>query len=346
MRCMSYDVLIVGAGAAGCVAAANLPDGIRALLIDRRRPDWPRCCGGLLSPDAQDALIRLGLRLPDDVCVDPEPNMVRVRDLDSGLAQKYRRDYKNIDRALLDAWLLKLARKRVKFQEHTRFAAVERERAGLVARVIRRGREERVKIRTIIGADGAQSTVRRASFPRYPSPRSVVAIQATLNTDDPPTAHEVLFSSRHTDFYAWAIPKTDAVLVGSAFDVTQGALARFEVICKLMCELFSIRGSVKMRSARRLTRPCAPRELLAGNNAVLLTGEAAGLISPSSGEGLSFAIESGSAAGKAIAGAFPFGTYQPMFRRLARRVTRKFVKARVIFSPALRRLALRLPWCP
>jgi flavin-dependent dehydrogenase len=79
---------------------------------------------------------------------------------------------------------------------------------------------------------------------------------------------------------------------------------------------------------------------------VLLAGEAAGLVSPSSGEGISFALESGAAAGEAVGGNQPARNYERVFRRLARRIRRKFLKARVIFSPRCRRVVLRLPWCP
>jgi flavin-dependent dehydrogenase len=79
---------------------------------------------------------------------------------------------------------------------------------------------------------------------------------------------------------------------------------------------------------------------------VLLAGEAAGLVSPSSGEGLSFALDSGAAAGRALASDSPTAAYAPTFRHLAGRVGRKLLKARLIFSPGWRRLALRLPWYP
>ncbi len=341
-----YDVLIVGAGAAGCATATSLPEGTQTLLIDRGMPGRGRCCGGLLAPDAQAALARLRLALPGHVRVHPEPRHVHVRDLDSGLRQTYRRSYSNIDRARFDAWMLDLAEKRVAFQGRTRFAGLEREPGGLAVHLLHRGRRQRVHARIVIGADGARSAVRRACFPDRPAPQTAIAIQARLRADRPPASHEILFSSRYTDFYAWAIPKADTVLVGSAFSETRGARARFEEILRIMRDLLGLRGGVVARSARRLTRPRAPGEMLAGDSSVLLAGEAAGLVSPSSGEGLSFAIESGAAAGKAVAQDSPLKAYKPVFRRLARRVARKLIKARVILSPSLRRLALRLPWCP
>ncbi len=83
----------------------------------------------------------------------------------------------------------------------------------------------------------------------------------------------------------------------------------------------------------------------------MLAGEAAGLVSPSSGEGISFALESGAAAGRAAGynrdgpGA-PATAYRKAFIPLARKVMVKTVKARIIRSPAAREWALRLPWCP
>ena len=98
-----YDVLIVGAGAAGCAAAISLPEGVSALLVDSGEPGRARCCGGLLAPDAQDALGRMGLVPPAPVRLAPEPRAVHVVDLDSGAEQTYPRRYLNVDRARFDS---------------------------------------------------------------------------------------------------------------------------------------------------------------------------------------------------------------------------------------------------
>jgi len=341
-----YDVVIIGAGAAGCAAALSLPPGTRTLLVDRGDPARGRCCGGLLAPDAQAAVAALGLTVPEEVRVAPEPHVVHVTDLDSGREQTYRRHYVNLDRARFDAWLLDLARPRAAFRPAARFCGLERAGDGLEIRLASAGREETVRTRWVIAADGAGSAVRRAAFPERPGPATMLAIQVRLAADDPPRAHEVLFSGRLTDFYAWAIPKPGAVLVGAAFGQARGARERFEEILGWYRNRLLLRGEVLERSARRLSRPRAKEELLSGSGGVLLAGEAAGLVSPSSGEGLSFALSSGAAAGSAAASADPQAAYAQAFGRQAARVARKFIKARVIFSPRLRRLALRLPWCP
>ena len=342
----TYDVVIVGAGAAGCAAGIRLPDGVRGLLVDRFDPARGRCCGGLLAPDAQRAIRRLGLDLPDDVRVQPEPKQVHVLDLDSGREQTYGRDYWNLDRARFDAWLLEQARRRVDFRLHTRLVSLETDADGVTVRLAAGGAETTVRTARLIGADGAGSRVRRLAFPGRPAPPVMVAIQVRLPTDPRVTRHEVLFAERLTNFYAWAIPKAHAVLVGAAFGRVRGARERFEDILIHFRERLGLEGPVLARSARRLTRPARASDLFAGDDRVLLAGEAAGLVSPSSGEGLSFALESGAAAGEAVGSPAAASAYGERFGRLARRVRRKFMKARVIFSPGLRRWALRLPWCP
>ena len=89
---MPFDVTIVGAGPAGSTLARMLGKKLRVLLIERRelfrengRSPASKCCGGLLAPDAQEMLGRMGLGLPKKVLVDPQLFVVRAVDLQAGL---------------------------------------------------------------------------------------------------------------------------------------------------------------------------------------------------------------------------------------------------------------------
>jgi flavin-dependent dehydrogenase len=271
---------------------------------------------------------------------------VHVVDLDSGAEQTYRRRYLNVDRARFDSWLLGLACGGAEFRPRTRLVAAEVESDGVTAALARGDRVERVRARTLIGADGARSKVRRRAFPERPGPPAALAIQVRLHGGASLRRHEVLFATRLTSFYAWAIPKGDSVLVGSAFERLDGVWGRFDAIRRLMRDRPGLRGKTVERRTRLISRPRTREDLFAGDARILLAGEASGLISPSSGEGLSFALESGAAAGQALRSPGPASTYARSFRPLARRVARKLAKARVIFSPRLRRVAMLLPWCP
>ena len=64
---MSYDIAIIGGGPAGANLARLLDRNYKVLLLDRRDlvdgedEKRTKCCGGLLAPDAQQMLGRMGL---------------------------------------------------------------------------------------------------------------------------------------------------------------------------------------------------------------------------------------------------------------------------------------------
>jgi hypothetical protein len=124
-----YDLAIIGSGLAGATLARLIGDKYRVLLVDKRRLDKDpedaecrKCCGGLLAPDAQKMLSRLGLGLPKCALVEPQLFVVRAIDIPRRLERYYQRFYINLDREKFDRWLVSLA------QEVSRHSGVDRGR--------------------------------------------------------------------------------------------------------------------------------------------------------------------------------------------------------------------------
>jgi len=274
------------------------------------------------------------------------PRSVHVLDLESGIGQTYRPCYWNVDRARFDSWLLSMAKMRTEFRPHTQMTAVARTADGFKVTLRESGRTSEVACRFRVGADGASSFIRRSLIPDAPAVSRMIAMQAVLPPSPTLENQEILFSIRLTDFYAWAVSKPGCTLIGAAFSDARATRPRFGEITRVFCERHRLENRVLRRSCRLLSRPSRCDQLCYGRDQVLLYGEAAGLVSPSSGEGVSFALASGMAAASALEGGDTARTYAQSFAALARRVTGKLIKARIIFSPRLRRLALRLPWYP
>ena len=109
-----YDIVIVGAGPAGSTLARLLNEDKKILIIDRRNMDSKidfkaeKCCGGLISPDAQLMLAKFGLGVPKSILVEPQLFTVRTIDIDNKMERFYQRNYVNIDREKFDRWLVSL----------------------------------------------------------------------------------------------------------------------------------------------------------------------------------------------------------------------------------------------
>ncbi len=343
-----YDVAIVGAGPAGSTLARLLPDGMRVLLVDRRRLDADRVpeklCGGLLAPAAQAELARQGLGVPHDVVQGPQLFAVRTFDLPTGTEQLYQRHYLNVDRTRFDRWLLSLVPSSVECVFGWTFVGLERGEGGHLARFTTAAEGSvSVAARLIVGADGAASLVRRLAFPGA-QPRRYVALQAEMDAGAGEAHYGALFDERLTDYYGWTVPKGDRVLVGAAFPSGPGSPERFESFIARCRDAGAVRGSVVARGAAPLVRPLLPRDLRMGSAGVALVGEAAGLVSPSSGEGISYALRSGALAASAI-GAVGARSGAEAYTRsgmsLGAEVLGKGLKASVIGSPPVRRAVMR-----
>jgi flavin-dependent dehydrogenase len=168
-------------------------------------------------------------------------------------------------------------------------------------------------------------------------------VQATFDLVAAEPSYGAIFDAELTDYYGWTIPKAGQLLVGAAFPAGRGVSARFdELVRRLRANGFRL-GREVSRSACAIARPKTPGQLLVGRGRIVLVGEAAGFISPSSAEGISFALRSGAdlahAASCGLEGVAP--RYLSAAWPLALRVGTKAAKASAIYGPATRRLVMR-----
>lgn len=345
-----YDIAIIGGGPAGATLARLIGNRYKVLLLERRTFKEPlyegvqKCCGGLLDPDAQKMLASFGLGLPKSVILSPQMFAVRTIDIDNSVERYYQRHYINIDREEFDRWLETIVPETVDIVNGSIYKAHEVQEDFVNIKYCKDGEIYTEKAKIIIGADGAFSRVRRVSFPEHRYPKKYVAIQEWFEASNKVNYYGAIFDSEITDFYSWIIPKEEFLIVGSALPLNSDAHKKFELLkLKLKDYGFELHRSVR-KNGTHLLRPLSKNQIVIGSGRVGLIGEAAGFISPSSAEGMSYAFKSALALAKALnEGLEPswIDSYYSNTASLRSNITLKNLKSPFMYDRMLRKYAMK-----
>lgn len=346
-----YDIAIIGAGPAGATFARLVARDYRVLLIDRRpfageyenSPAKTKCCGGLLAPDAQHLLGELGLGVPKEIMVGPQLFTVRTIDLQNQLERYYQRFYLNLDRERFDRWLVSLIPDKVDIRFGAVFKGFSDNGRFYNLTFLQGGRDCSEQVKILIGADGANSRVRRLSFPDAALPRIYIAIQEWFQSEREMPYFTTIFDNEVTDFYSWTIPKEGCLLVGSALSLSDKAGERFKTLKGKLKALGFQLGECVKREGAPIFRPESWRQVCVGKDRAALLGEAAGLISPSSAEGLSHAFKSALLCAQSLQDG-PEGflkRYDRSINQMRRNIFLKNLKSPFMYNPWLRNAVMR-----
>lgn len=347
MITQSYDTIILGSGPAGCNLARLLRStDPRVLLIDGSA-GRAKVCAGLISPDAQKLLRRYGLSLPDDVLRAPQLRSVRVIDVPGKRVRHYPRTYINVDRAAFDRFLLELVPPTVTVMQARCCAIASQTDGYLLTLRMPDGTEHTVSARRIVGADGASSLVRRTLF-KEKLIQKYVSIQQTFHSGNVDPYYSCIFDPATSESCSWIFFKGDHMVFGGAFP-PRGCRAAFEkqkrrLMAGGLIEPSAFDAPISTEACL-VSRPHLTSGVFLGNETAFLIGEAAGFISPSSFEGISYALSSSEALAKAIhSSASPKDTlrrYHRETRLLRLKILGKCLKRPWMYLPALRALVMK-----
>jgi flavin-dependent dehydrogenase len=239
-----YDIAIIGSGPAGSTLARLIGNKYKVLLIDKRdlQNENPyntsnKCCGGLLAPDAQKMIAKLGLGIPKDILVDPQLFAVRTIDLTNKLERLYQRFYFNMDRNKFDRWLVSLLPPGVDRKFNSSFKSFAYIPDGYEIRYIHNGEEVSAKSRVIAGADGACSRIRKSIGKDKNTPVKYIAIQEWFESTDHMPYFTAIFDEEISDFYSWVIPKDNYILVGAALRPKENTKEKYNLLKTKLTQL-------------------------------------------------------------------------------------------------------------
>jgi len=300
----TYDAVVVGGGPAGATAAQDLADrGHSVLLIDK--PGRIKPCGGAVPPK----LIR-EFEIPDSQIV-ARTRGARIiapsgREVDMPTGEGF---VGMVDREHFDEFLRERAVRHGVVRVDGAFDQFERDPDGTAVIVYKPADAPdapvRVRARVVIGADGARSKLAQQTVKGAEKVKSVFAyheiVRAPLPDEAPhyhPERCDVYYDAVVSpDFYGWVFPHGGTASVGAGSQV-KGFSLREAV--RGLCETAGLSGcEVVRREGAPLPYKPAPR----WDNGldVVLAGDAAGAVAPSSGEGIFYAMTSGRMAAEGAA---------------------------------------------
>ena len=228
-----YDVVVVGAGPAGCAAAAAAlrarPDA-RVAILDRARFPRDKPCGDGVAGEVVDLLDHLGLDGPAIAAGYRPISRLRVRSPQGFVVDRpLRRPALVIPRLVLDARLLDQVRGRGADVIQQRVRTVDVRADGVVI-------DDRLAASVLIGADGAESTVRRAIGAR-PNPSRTVAVAIRGYAPEPPGqcgTQLLAMGAGRGPAYAWSFPIGDGTAnVGYGEALYRGPVRRADLVAGL-----------------------------------------------------------------------------------------------------------------
>lgn len=345
-----YDIAIIGSGPAGSNLARLIGDQYRVLLIDKRdleneNPNnhLNKCCGGLLAPDAQKMLSTLCLGIPKDILVDPQLFAVRTIDLTNHLERLYQRFYFNMDREKFDRWLLSKVSSRVDRKFNCVFKGLIKIPQGYEIKYVCNGQEASARTRVLVGADGAFSRIRRAIGNDIHSPATYISIQEWFECPQQIPYFTAIFDEQVSDFYSWIIPKGNCILLGSALKPGNNAREQYETLKAKLAQMgFYFENKITTEGAY-LYRPLKASQFCAGRENIALVGEAAGAISPSSAEGISYALKSSLYLAQSLEEGIDgfLDRYERRAKEIKFNLFVKNLKSPAMYHPFLRQLAMK-----
>ena len=296
-----YDVIVIGAGPAGCMAAKRLANsGFNVLLVERMEIPREKSCSGILIKKSIDIIEDEFGKIHDSVLSKPNINKGIIITSEENQTFKFESDGINVWRSSFDGWLtLKTKDAGANFRQSTLAISCE-EKQDHVQVKLQCDEVYHEKARIVIACDGASSKIKRNLLK---SPNNYVFTYQTFCKGTIDLDNDFFHAFLHHEFSqydAWFNVKDDFLIFG----VGVKEPSMMKIYHSKFLSFLNLEFNAQIYSCVKKeigTMPCimpgCPVDL--GMGRILFAGEAANFLNPI-GEGISCALVSGYGAAEAI----------------------------------------------
>jgi len=280
----AYDVIIVGAGPAGLRCAEILGQAeLSVLLLEKNAVMGQKVCGGGIT--RKDLEI---LNIPNEL-IEHKLTKTSVHSRNNTSVTDTPDPFVfTISRAVLGNWQhQKLEKTEVVVLTNAKVTEITKEW------VLVNGKDK-YGYKYIVGADGVSSMVRR--YLKIPTEKRLIGIQYLIPSKEAPSLGIYMDAKLFKAWYAWKFPHKDHIAVGCCADPKLIPAAKL----KKNFSIWLDKKGFDISNAKYQSWPISYdyRGYIFGN--VFLVGEAAGLASGFTGEGIYQALTSGDTVARTI----------------------------------------------
>ena len=329
-----YDVLVVGGGVAGSIAAKfAAKNGLKTLLIEKAKTPRKKPFSGIQFSYFERLI---GEKIPrESLCRNDllKAEMVTPNGkIFSGRMQIF-----NFWRSTFDSWLNSLAVKAgAEFRDEVLLEEFQQDGKVINAKLASRNGFSEVKARYLIAADGLLSGIRKKLRPQdfvEKATSGAINFYFRGKTDLDPNTLYMFYNREFSNLmFAWVYMKDDQWVIGSGGDPKPSEYA--ERFFNYIKQRFSLQGEVVRKEgfASPLKSGVFP-----GVGNILIAGDAAGLVDLYRGVGMDNAAISGRLTMKAIMkseknGGRPCEVYEGLLRGMARKIHRNEARQQTMFA--------------